>query len=51
MHNVKKTPASEAQLAAHKKEREHKLEAYSLARDAIFSKRQKSKFHFNSEFD
>jgi geranylgeranyl transferase type-2 subunit alpha len=41
MHNVKKSPASEAQLAARNKERDAKLQAFVEARNAIFGKREK----------
>jgi hypothetical protein len=43
MHNVKKTPASDAQIAERAKERGHKLKEFVNARDLIFLKRQKSK--------
>jgi len=42
MHNVKKTPASEAQLAERDKIRNQKLEQFVQARNLIFSKREKN---------
>lgn len=42
MHGVKKTPASEAQLAAKRKERNEKLEVFLGVRNMIFEKREKS---------
>jgi hypothetical protein len=44
MHGVKKTPASEAQVASRLKERDAKLQMFVEARDMIFAKREKSKF-------
>lgn len=43
MHNVKKTPASDAQLAARVKERDLKLQIYVELRNLIFDKRGKSR--------
>jgi hypothetical protein len=44
MHGVKKTPASEAQLTAMRKERDVKLQMFLEARNMIFAKREKSKY-------
>lgn len=50
MHGVKKTPASEAQLASRRKERELKLQMYVEARDMIFAKREKSNQNFSKSY-
>lgn len=41
MHNVKKSPATEAQLATMRKERGEKLQMFLAARNMIFAKREK----------
>ncbi|KAI6175342.1 Geranylgeranyl transferase type-2 subunit alpha [Aphelenchoides bicaudatus] len=44
MHGVKKTPASEAQLATYRKERDQKLQIYLEIRNRIFEKREKNEY-------
>lgn len=41
MHNVKKTPASEAHVAKEKRRRAEKLKLFTSVRDQIFEKRDK----------
>lgn len=42
MHNVRKTPATEAHAAKEKKKREEKLKLFTTLRNKIFEKRDKS---------